>query len=65
MDMNRNSIENVLVIFLFVMVLVVFSFAQKDSKKLDRLYNTSQLIQKQAPVHTVQAPLPTAKTAHN
>lgn len=43
--MKRNGIEKGLVIFLFVLVLVIFSFAERDSKKLDRLYNTAQLIQ--------------------
>ena len=63
--MNRKGIENILVVFLFVMVLVVFSFAQEDSKKLDRIYKTSQLIPKQHPPHTVQAPPSQAKTVHN
>ena len=65
MFMNRKVFENVLVVVLFLMVLVVFSFAQKDSKKLDRIYKTSQLIEKQNPVQTVQAPSSPIKAAHN
>jgi hypothetical protein len=44
--MKRKGIEQNLVIVLFVLVLVVFSLAERDSKKLDRLYKTAQLLQK-------------------
>jgi hypothetical protein len=53
--MKRNGIERNLVILLFVLVLVVFSFAERDSRKLDRLYKTAQLLQKKAPLNTAQA----------
>ncbi|HEV7332927.1 MAG TPA: hypothetical protein VGN63_17940 [Flavisolibacter sp.] len=65
MDMNRNGIERNLVVLLFVMVLVVFSFAQRDTQKLDRLYKTTHLIQKNKPVQTVQGPSAPAKAAHH
>lgn len=65
MGMNKNGIEKALVVLLFVMVLVIFSFAQKDTEKLDRLYNTATRIQEQNPVQTVQTPTSPAKTAHN
>ncbi len=50
--MNRKGIEQSLVILLFLLVLVVFSLAERDSKKLDRLYRTAQLIQQKEAVHT-------------
>jgi len=40
--MNRARIERSLVVFLFVAVLVVFSFAKRDSQKLDEMYAASK-----------------------
>lgn len=54
--MKRKGIEKSLVILLFVLVLVLFSFAERDSKKLDRLYKTAQLLQKNERTPTVQFP---------
>ena len=48
--MNKKKIERTIVAFLFVLVLVVFSFAERDSKKLEKIYNTAQLIKKGATV---------------
>ena len=65
MGMNRKGMERNLVVLLFVMVLIVFSFAQRDTAKLDRLYKTSALMQQKKIVHTVQiAPAP-VKAAHH
>lgn len=36
--MNKASIERSIVVVLFVLVIIVFSFAERDTKKLDRLY---------------------------
>lgn len=44
--MKAKTVEQTLVVLLFLLVLVIFSLAEKDSKKLDRLYKTAQLIQK-------------------
>ncbi|RYZ45654.1 MAG: hypothetical protein EOO14_25490 [Chitinophagaceae bacterium] len=63
--MNRKGIENILVVFLFLMVLVVFSLAHKDSKKLERLYKASTLIQEQAPDQRVQATSAAEPAANN
>jgi hypothetical protein len=64
--MKTNGIERILVILLFVLVLVVFSFAERDSKKLDRLYKTAQLLQKKKHTLTmVQLPPATSKTISN
>jgi hypothetical protein len=60
--MKRKGLERNLAILLFILVLIVFSFAQRDSQKLDRLYKTAQLLQKKSPTPTVQ--LPAAKTAN-
>ena len=55
--MKNLKAENKLVVALFIMVLVIFSFAQKDTKKLEQLY--AQLATKQSslassPVHAAQ-----------
>ena len=44
--MTKKGIERNLVVLLFVLVLVVFSFAERDSKKIERLYTTAQLLKK-------------------
>ena len=46
--MNRAALEKNLVVFLFILVLVIFSFAERDSKKLDEMYATSQPVEKDA-----------------
>jgi hypothetical protein len=62
--MRRKAIEKTLVILLFVLVFVVFSFAERDSKKLDRLYKTAHLLQEKQPIPTVQLP-PAARNIRN
>lgn len=57
--MNKKGIEQSLVILLFVLVLVTFSFAERDSKRLDHQYKTAQLLQKKKPAATVRL-LPSA-----
>ena len=54
--MKRKGIEKGLVILLFVLVLAVFSFAERDSKKLDRLYKTAELLQKNERTPTAHQP---------
>lgn len=39
--------ERIAVVFLFVLVLVVFSLAERDSKKLDKLYTNAPAALKQ------------------
>jgi hypothetical protein len=63
--MKRQGIERSLVILLFVLVLVVFSFAERDSRKLDRLYKTAQLIQKASHINMVQVPAAPARNTDN
>ena len=36
--MKKAVVERNIVVVLFILVLIAFSFAEKDSKKLDRLY---------------------------
>ena len=48
-DMDKKKIERQIVVVLFILVLVTFSFAERDSRKLDRLYKTVHLIQKSSP----------------
>jgi hypothetical protein len=53
--MKRNGFEKTLVILLFFLVLLAFSFAERDSRKLDKLYKTATLINKHSGVSgTVQ-----------
>ena len=44
--MNKKEIERRLVVLLFILVLVVFSFAERDSKKLEKVYRSAQLMKK-------------------
>ena len=37
--MKKALLERNMVVVLFVLVLIVFSFAERDTKKLDQLYN--------------------------
>jgi hypothetical protein len=37
--MKRAIVERNIVVVLFILVLVAFSFAEKESKKLDQLYS--------------------------
>jgi hypothetical protein len=36
--MNKRAAENKIVVLLFVFVTILFSFAQKDTQKLKKLY---------------------------
>ena len=47
--MNKKKIERTIVVFLMIVVLVVISFAERDSKKLERIYTTAHLIKKGSP----------------
>ena len=38
--MSRAIVERNMVVILFVLVLVIFSFAERDSRKIQHLYNT-------------------------
>lgn len=39
MEMKNNLVEKRIVVVMFVLVLVVFSFAQRDTEKLIELYS--------------------------
>ena len=39
--MDRTAAEKKIVVLLFVFVIVLFSFAQKDTQKLEKLYTKS------------------------
>jgi hypothetical protein len=54
--MTKRGVEKKLVVLLFVLVFVVFSFAERDSKKLHRLYSTAQLLKKGVPVDLASGP---------
>lgn len=52
--MRKKGLEKIIVILLFILVMIVFSFAEKDSRKLDSLYKTAQSLQQQkATSHTL------------
>jgi hypothetical protein len=44
--MKRIGLEKAFVIVLFVLVLIVFSFAERDSRKLNQLYSSNTSTQK-------------------
>ena len=63
--MNKKGIERNIVVLLFILVLVVFSFAERDSKKLERIYNTAQLLQKSSRILSdVAAGVPSVNPAN-
>jgi len=39
--MTRNQVERIIAVFLFVAVLIAFSYADEESKKIRKLYTTS------------------------
>jgi hypothetical protein len=49
--MKKTIIERNIAVALFLLVLIVFSFAERDSKKLNQLYSkklkTSQVVKKE------------------
>ncbi|RYF86010.1 MAG: hypothetical protein EON98_04955 [Chitinophagaceae bacterium] len=64
--MNKKGIERNIVVLLFVLVLVVFSFAERDSRKLEKLYTTAQLLQNSSQVLSdVAAELHAGNNANN
>ena len=63
--MKQKGLERLTMILLFVLVLIVFSLAQRDTRKLDRLYKTATLLQKAGQLHTVHLPAAPAKAANN
>ena len=40
--MNRAALERKIVVVLFMLVLIVFSFAERDTKKLDPFYRGTE-----------------------
>jgi len=51
----KKGVERGIIVFLFTLVLVMFSLAQRDSRKLDRLYQSAASVQKRKPVQLVQS----------
>lgn len=43
-NMKRTVLEKIFVVVLFVLVLVVFSFAERDTQKLFEKYNTKSTV---------------------
>lgn len=64
--MNKKGIERNIIVLLFVLVLVVFSFAERDSKKLEKLYTTAQLLKESSKVLSeVASNLPSQANPNN
>lgn len=63
--MNKKGIERNVIALLFVLVLVAFTFAQRDSQKLAKLYTTAQHIKKSPQTPTVVVAPQPAKQASN
>ena len=58
--MKKLLAEKNIVIFLFVIVIVIFSFAERDSQKLQKVYVAGELLEKaQYSLHeTASIPFP-------
>jgi len=54
--MKRALLERNLVIVLFVLVLVVFSFAERDSKKLEKIYTAATLLKNGTDIAFLKTP---------
>ena len=54
--MKQKGLEQLLVIVLFILALVLYTFAERDSRKQDRLYKTAQTVQQNAPSATTLLP---------
>jgi len=63
--MNKKGIERNIIVLLFVLVLVIFSFAERDSKKLEKLYTTAQLLKESSKALSEVATNPPAKANPN
>ncbi|HYO22700.1 MAG TPA: hypothetical protein VER36_09865 [Flavisolibacter sp.] len=60
--MNKRKTERNIIALLFVLVLVAFSFAERDSRKLEKLYTTAQLLHKSSNAASeVAAEIPPSK----
>jgi hypothetical protein len=46
--MKKSKLERSIVVSLFIIVLIAFSFAQRDSKRLEQLYISVAEVGKQA-----------------
>lgn len=46
--MKRTTLERNIAGLLFVVVLVTFSFAQRDSKKMEKAYSATEVVQKRS-----------------
>jgi hypothetical protein len=40
--MKRALVERNIAVILFILVLILFSFAERDSRKLDRIYTSAR-----------------------
>ncbi len=62
MNMNKPFFEKLLVILMFLMVLVVFSFAERDTKKLVQLYSGGSVAEVPGKAKAISAISPTVST---
>ena len=60
--MKRTLIERNLVVVLFAVVLVVFSFAERDSKKFEEKFLTAAQIIKKATMASLESTATATKT---
>ena len=59
--MKRTTLERNIAGLLFVVVLVTFSFAQRDSKKMEKAYSATEVVQKRS----LASQLPSQPAAEN
>ena len=63
--MKRIGLEKAFVIVLFVLVLIVFSFAERDSKRLNQLYSSNPSSQKALDLTAANDQSSVSNTARN
>jgi hypothetical protein len=61
--MKRTVLERSFVVVLFVLVMVAFSFAERDTKKLFEKYNTKSTVEMPAQAPDYTAGIPTKPDA--
>ena len=63
--MKRNLLEKSLVIVLFVLVIIAFSFAERDTQKAFEKYNTKSTVEAPAQTDNFTAATPDKKNTPN
>lgn len=63
--MNKPKLERNIAVLLFILVLVIFSFAQRDTKKIEPLYNQQSTAHNELPAKNPQQTVTSADRLNN